>query len=70
MRKLRKQWGGGEKNEEEEEQSDNARRLLCTEGLSLRSEKRHRIGTLGVCKAIFPYLLILLKPALDMRIRK
>lgn len=48
MRKIRKQWGGGEKNEEEEEQSDNVRRLLCTEGLSFRSEKRHRIGKLGV----------------------
>lgn len=54
----------------EGEESDNARQLLCMEGLSLRSKKRHRKGGLGICKAVFTYLLILLKPALVMRIYK
>lgn len=31
----------------EGEESDNARQLLCMEGLSLRSKKRHRKGGLG-----------------------
>lgn len=36
----------------------------------VRSEKRHREGRLGVCKATFTYLLILLKSVLDMGIHR